>query len=69
MIMKRNLKIFFSKKSYPLDPTIYISNSSTVDTSAVSNTGGDNLFILVNAPSLTIDNRYVDKEDLKKLGV
>ncbi|GAF21402.1 phytoene desaturase family protein [Shouchella hunanensis] len=62
---EKEFEDIFSKKSYPLDPTIYISNSSTVDTSAVSNTGGDNLFILVNAPSLTNDNRYVDKEDLK----
>ncbi|GAF17861.1 LOW QUALITY PROTEIN: phytoene desaturase, neurosporene or lycopene producing [Bacillus sp. JCM 19046] len=56
----------FDEKKYPDDPTIYICNSSVNDDSAVSHTGGDNLFILVNAPSLTNENRTLDKEQMKE---
>lgn len=42
----------FTKKQMPDEPTIYICNSSYSEPSR-STEGGSNLFILVNAPSLT----------------
>ncbi|MFS0786379.1 phytoene desaturase family protein [Shouchella sp. 1P09AA] len=64
---EKEFQQLFSQKAYPSDPTIYISNSSTYDQSAISNQTkeGDNLFILVNAPSLTLENRDLDPNQLK----
>lgn len=63
---EREFYQLFNEKKYPDDPTIYICNSSVNDRSAVAQTGGDNLFILVNAPSLTSDNRNLEKEQMKE---
>lgn len=48
---------------WPDDPTIYISNSSVTD--PYVSPDGDNLFILVNAPPLTDENR-ISLEDYKE---
>ncbi|WP_394173686.1 phytoene desaturase family protein [Guptibacillus hwajinpoensis] len=45
---------------WPLDPTIYISNSSYTDPSVSPD--GDNLFILVNAPPLSGNNTISEEE-------
>ncbi len=45
---------YFSKKTLPTDPTIYICNSSYTDNTVAP---GDNLFILVNAPAVKEENQ------------
>lgn len=63
---RKEFEDLFAHKRYSDEPTIYICNSSVNDLSAVSETGGDNLFILVNAPSLTVDNMNCDIDAYKE---
>ncbi|MFZ3589172.1 phytoene desaturase family protein [Bacillus sp. DJP31] len=62
---KKEFEDLFEHKTYSSDPTIYICNSSFTDKTISPK--GDNLFILVNAPSLTDENRTIDKDTYKQM--
>ncbi|WP_368504650.1 phytoene desaturase family protein [Alkalihalophilus sp. As8PL] len=69
---KEEFEQLFNKKQYPTDPTIYICNSSYTDKSVSPD--GDNLFILVNAPTsstpLDLEQyKQVIYKKLKRYGV
>lgn len=56
----------FREESYSKEPTIYISNSSYTDPAQSPN--GDNLFILVNAPALSKNEKLqIDPVHYKKI--
>lgn len=61
---RKEFEDLFEKRSYSKQPTVYISNSSVTDPTISPD--GDNLFILVNAPALTLDGKLqIDAEAYK----
>lgn len=62
---RREFQELFDQQTYSDEPTVYISNSSHSDPEVSPQ--GDNLFILVNAPALTIDGELqMDPEIYKE---
>ncbi|MBO9128688.1 phytoene desaturase family protein [Bacillus sp. 165] len=62
---EQEFRDLFTNKCYSTDPTIYICNSSYTDPTVAPS--GDNLFILVNAPSTKNAEAHDGLEDYKEL--
>jgi phytoene desaturase len=61
---RREFEQIFSRKTYPDDPTVYIHISSKVKPDDAP-PGGENWFVMINAPHLTPENREIDAESLR----
>lgn len=61
---RREFEQLFARKQYPDDPTVYIHISSKVNASDAP-AGGENWFVMINAPHLAPQNQNADIERLR----
>ena len=61
---QREFQEIFIKKQLPSDPTIYISHSAATEPNI---TKGSNLFILVNAPAIEMENEKIVQDYKEKI--
>lgn len=55
----------FRTLNFPIDPTVYVANTSATE-SGHAPAGAENLFILINTPYLTDENRNPSHQEIKK---